>query len=150
VRHSQQTYPRIVEEYVDTGIVRYVFKDFPLNSIHPQAAEAAQAARCAGDQDAFVAMHDLLFQRQMQWSGQSPTDIFVGFAENLDLDPVAFEDCLTSGKYEDAVEADLNQGLQLGVTGTPAFFINGYAVSGAQPYELFQQAFDSLLAEQEG
>lgn len=150
VRHFQQTYPKIVEEYVEKGIVRYVFKDFPLSSIHPQAAEAAQAARCAGDQEAFIEMHDLLFQRQMLWSGQGPTDQFVGFAEDLDLNASDFEACLTSGKYEDAVNADLNQGVQLGVTGTPAFFINGYAVSGAQPYQLFQQAIDGLLAEQEG
>jgi protein-disulfide isomerase len=150
VRHFQQTYPRIVEEYVEKGTVRYVFKDFPLNSIHPQAAEAAQAARCAGDQGAFLEMHDVLFQSQTQWSGQSPTAIFVGFAEDLGLDAGAFEECLTSGKYEDAVDADLDQGLQLGVTGTPAFFINGYLVSGAQPYSLFEQAIASLLAEQEG
>jgi protein-disulfide isomerase len=150
VRHFQQTYPRIVEEYVEKGTVRYVFKDFPLNSIHPQAAEAAQAARCAGDQGAFLEMHDVLFQSQTQWSGQSPTTLFVGFAEDLGLDAGAFEECLTSGKYEDAVEADLDQGLQLGVTGTPAFFINGYLVSGAQPYSLFEQAIASLLADQEG
>ena len=150
VRHFQQTYPRIVEEYVDAGVVRYVFKDFPLNSIHPQAAEAAQAARCANDQDAFLEMHDLLFQRQMQWGGQNPTEIFVGFAEDLDLDTGAFNECLTSGKYEDAVNADLNQGIQLGVTGTPAFFLNGFGISGAQPYDLFEEAIESLLAEQEG
>lgn len=149
-RHFQQTYPQLIEEYVDTGIVRYVFKDFPLNSIHPQAAEAAQAARCAGDQGAFNEMHDVLFQRQMQWSGQTPTTLFVAFAEELGLDSDAFEQCLTSGKYIDAVNADLDQGLELGVTGTPAFFINGYLVSGAQPYSLFQQAIESLLAEQEG
>ncbi|MGD2077798.1 MAG: thioredoxin domain-containing protein [Chloroflexota bacterium] len=150
VRHFQQTYPRIVEEYVESGIVQYVFKDFPLNSIHPQAAEAAQAARCAGEQEAFLEMHDTLFQRQVQWSGQNPADVFVGFADELGLDAADFEECLISGKYEEAVNADLSQGIQLGVTGTPAFFINGYAVSGAQPYELFQQAIESILAEQEG
>ncbi len=150
VRHFQQTYPSIVEEYVDTGTVRYVFKDFPLNSIHPQAAEAAQAARCAGDQGAFLDMHDVLFQRQEQWSGQTPTTIFVGYAEELSLDASDFEQCLTSGKYEAAVNADLDQGVQLGVTGTPAFFINGYLISGAQPYSLFQQAIEGLLAELEG
>jgi protein-disulfide isomerase len=149
-RHFQQTYPQILEEYVDTGIVRYVFKDFPLNSIHAQADEAAQAARCAGEQGAFHEMHDVLFQRQMAWSGQTPTALFVGYAEDIGLDSSAFEECLTSGKYADAVNADLDQGLQLGVTGTPAFFINGYLVSGAQPYSLFQQAIESLLAEQAG
>ena len=95
-------------------------------------------------------MHDLLFQRQMLWGGQDPTEIFVGFAEDLNLDSDAFNECLTSGKYEDAVNADLEQGYQLGVTGTPAFFLNGFGISGAQPYDLFEQAIESLLAEQEG
>jgi protein-disulfide isomerase len=150
VRHFQETYPRIVEEYVDTGVVRYVFKDFPLYSIHPQASEAAQAARCAGEQDAFLEMHDLLFQRQSLWSGDQSTETFIDLAEELDLDAADFEQCLTSGKQEEAVDADYNQGVQLGVTGTPAFFINGYGVSGAQPYELFEQAIESLLSEMEG
>ena len=149
VRHFQQTYPRIVDEYVDAGIVRYVFKDFPLNSIHPQAAQAAEAARCAGDQDAFLEMHDMLFERQMLWGGQDAAEAFTGFADDLGLDADAFSQCLASGKYEDAVNVDLGQGIELGVTGTPAFFINGYGVSGAQPYELFEQAIESLLAEQE-
>ncbi|UCG23322.1 MAG: DsbA family protein [Chloroflexota bacterium] len=150
VRHFQETYPRIVDEYVDAGIVRYVFKDFPLYSIHPQAAEAAQAARCAREQDAFLEMHDLLFERQPQWGSGQSTEVFVGLAEELALDASAFEQCLTSGKYEEAVDADYGQGVQLGVTGTPAFFINGYGVSGAQPYQLFEQAIESLLAEPGG
>lgn len=149
VRHFQQTYPKIVQEYVETGVVRYVFKDFPLNSIHPQAAEAAQAARCAGDQDAYLEMHDLLFQRQQMWSGDQSTEVFISLAEDLDLDADTFSQCLTSGMYEDAVEADLDQGIQLGVTGTPAFFLNGYAVSGAQPFSLFEQAIESLLAAEQ-
>ena len=150
VRHFQQTYPRIVEEYVDTGVVRYVFKDFPLYSIHPQATEAAQAARCAREQDAFLEMHDLLFERQPQWGGGQSTEVFIGLAEELGLDSAAFDQCLTSGKFEEAVDTDYNQGVQLGVTGTPAFFINGYGISGAQPYELFEQAVESLLSELEG
>ncbi|HUS94804.1 MAG TPA: thioredoxin domain-containing protein [Patescibacteria group bacterium] len=146
-RHFSQTYPQILEEYVNTGVVRYVFKDFPLNSIHPQAAEAAEAARCAGDQGRYLDMHDLLFLRQTSWSGQSPTNIFISFAQDLGLDADAFDECLASGIYTSAVDADLQEGIQFGVTGTPAFFINGYPVSGAQPFAVFQQAIESLLAE---
>ena len=146
-RHFTETYPQILEEYVNTGVVRYVFKDFPLNSIHPQAAEAAEAARCAGDQDHFPEMHDLLFTDQSRWVNQQSTNIFIGYAQNLGLDTDAFSECLTSGKYESAVNADLQEGVQLGVTGTPAFFINGYPVSGAQPFAVFQQAIESLLEE---
>ncbi len=149
-RHFQETYPQIKENYVDEGLVLYVFKDFPLNNIHPQASLAAQAARCAGDQDAYSEMHDILFARQNEWSGKSPVDIFAGYADELGLDSAALEQCLASETYADAVDADLQEGVQLGVTGTPAFFINGYSVSGAQPYSLFEQAIESLMAEAGG
>ncbi len=149
-RHFQETYPQIIDNYVDEGLVRYVFKDFPLNNIHPQASLAAQAARCAGNQESFLEMHELLFSRQNEWSGKSPLDIFAGYAEELEIDSAAFEQCLADGTYADAVDADLQEGVQLGVTGTPAFFINGYPVSGAQPYSLFEQAIESLMAEAGG
>jgi len=148
-RHYQQTYPQIVEQYVDAGIVRYVFKDFPLNSIHPQAAKAAEAARCAGDQEAYLAMHDMLFERQNEWSGKDPMAIFNGYAKEIGLDRDSFEQCLLNDTYASAVEADLQEGIELGVNGTPAFFINGYPVSGAQPFTLFEQAIEQLLTEQE-
>lgn len=149
-RHYQQTYPQIVEQYVDAGIVRYVFKDFPLNNIHPQAAKAAEAARCAGDQGAFLAMHDMIFERQDDWSGKDPIAHFNDYAQELGLDSDAFEGCLSNGDHALSVEDDLQEGIELGVTGTPAFFINGHPVSGAQPFELFEQAIEQLLAEQEG
>jgi protein-disulfide isomerase len=147
-RHYQETYPQIFESYVNEGLVQYVYKDFPLNNIHPQAFLAAQAARCAGDQDAFLDMHDLLFERQGEWGGGKPSQIFAGYSEDLGLNVDQFGDCLDSGKYSDAVNADLQQGIELGVTGTPAFFINGYLLSGAQPFALFEQAIESLIAEQ--
>ncbi len=147
-RHYQETYPQIFESYVNEGLVQYVYKDFPLNNIHPQAFLAAQAARCAGDQDAFLDMHDLLFERQGEWGSGRPSQIFAGYSEDLGLNVDQFGDCLDSGKYSDAVNADLQQGIELGVTGTPAFFINGYLLSGAQPFALFEQAIESLIAEQ--
>jgi protein-disulfide isomerase len=140
-RHNLQTFPTLLSEYIETGIVRYVFKDFPLNSIHPQAAEAAEAARCANDQGRFLEMHDLLFVRQEEWSGQAPpTEIFVGMAAGLGLDEAAFRACLEGGEHEAAVTADLNEGIGFGITGTPAFYLNGYPISGAQPLEVFEQA----------
>lgn len=143
-RHFSQTFGLIKQNYVDKGIVRYVFKDFPLDNIHPQAREAAQAARCAGDQDAYAAMHDLLFQRMDQWGGRSDaTAVFTELARALALDVTAFGDCLSSGRHEAAVQADLEEGVRLGVRGTPAFFINGAFLNGAQPYEIFVQAIDA-------
>ena len=148
VRHFEETFPQIMADYIDAGKVRYVFMDFPLTSIHPQAPLAAEAARCAGEQDAYLEMHHELFGRQGEWSGRGDAaEVFAGFAEGLGLDSAAFGECLARGRYTDAVQADLEQGVSLGVNGTPAFFLNGNFVSGAQPYSVFQQAIESLLAE---
>jgi protein-disulfide isomerase len=146
-RHFQQTYPRIVKQYVDTGIVQYVFKDFPLTQIHPEALKASEAARCALDQGAFLEMHDIIFSRQQEWGGADPVEVFTRYAGELDLDTDTFRECLDSGQHEAAVIADLQEGAALGVTGTPSFFINGYALTGAQPFEVFQQGIDSLLEQ---
>lgn len=144
-RHFQQTYPQILEQYVETGQVRYVFKDFPLTSIHPQAYAAAEAARCAGDQGAYLEMHDMLFSRQNEWNGRNnTTEIFTGYAAELDLDTNTFSSCMETRKYEEAVAADLQEGVGFGVRGTPAFFINGHILSGAQPFSTFQQAIEQV------
>lgn len=150
-RHFSDTLAQIIENYVDTGIVRYVFKDFPLTSIHPQAIAAAEAARCAGEQspDAFVDMHHKLFETQSVWSGRSDADtIFTGYAEDLGLDNAAFATCMESDKFHGVIEADLQEGAGFGVRGTPAFFINGAYLSGAQPYAVFEQAINAAQAEQ--
>ncbi|MEZ4516708.1 MAG: thioredoxin domain-containing protein [Chloroflexota bacterium] len=146
-RHFQQTFPEIQSNYIDSGLVRYVFKDFPLTNIHPQAELAAQAARCGGEQDGYLEMHHLLFNNQQVWSGQpDAAETFVGFAEEAGLDADSFRSCLESAKYEDAVATDLAEGVSLGVNGTPAFFLNGYFLSGAQPYSVFDQAITQLAA----
>lgn len=147
-RHFDQTFPQIKADYIDTGKVRYVFKDFPLSSIHPQAQLAAEAARCAGDQGAYLDMHHALFAGQDEWNGRSDADaIFNGFAAELGLDAAAFGDCLASRQHEAAVLADVDQGISLGVNGTPAFFLNGNFLSGAQSFAVFQEAIESLLAD---
>ena len=147
-RHFLETYPQIVADFVDTGQVRYVFLDFPLNSIHPQAQAAAEAARCAGDQGAYLEMHDALFARQGEWNGRDDAaTIFGSYAIELGLDAAAFTACLDSGQHTAAVQADLEQGISLGVDGTPAFFLNGNFLSGAQPYDVFRAMIEELLAE---
>ena len=147
-RYFEETFHQIVENHVETGQVRYVFKDFPLQNIHPQAVKAAEAARCAGEQEAFLAMHDQLFIRQDQWSNQDDAvERFVAYSEELGLDSDALAACLESGRYEDAVLADLAEGTALGVTGTPAFFVNGQLVPGAYPYETFEQLIEAELAQ---
>jgi protein-disulfide isomerase len=138
--HFQETWPRLKAEFVDTGRVRYVFKDFPLTSIHPQATKAHEAARCAGEQGAYWAMHDHLFAGQAEWA-RNPNH-----AADLGLDATAFDACLDGGRWTESVNADLAEGVRLGIRGTPSFFIDGYPLVGAQPYETFQYAID--LAEQ--
>ena len=145
-RYFSQTLPKIKENFIDTGQVYYVFKDFPITNIHPQAVKAAEAARCAGDQDNYLGMHDLLFENQEAWSGRTDApDLFVSYAEELGLDIEQFQGCLNSGQHEAAVYADLEEGQNAGVRGTPAFYINGYALSGAQPYGIFEQAINYFL-----
>jgi protein-disulfide isomerase len=129
----------VMREY--DGKIRWVFRDFPIASLHPRAPKAAEAARCAGEQGRFWEYHDLLFE------SQSPATIedFRRSAEQLKLDLKSFGQCLDSGKHQAAVEADVQEGARLGVTGTPTFFINGRILVGAQPLESFRKIIEAEL-----
>jgi protein-disulfide isomerase len=149
-RHFAQTLPGLIEGYVNTGEVYYVFKDLPLTQIHPQAFIASEAARCAWDQEAYMAMHDMLFNKQGEWSGRNDAaDIFTTYAEQLGLDTAVFAECLNTHQHQDAVNVDLQYGLSLGIRGTPTFTVNGRMVSGAQPLAAFEEAI-GLLATDNG
>jgi protein-disulfide isomerase len=137
------TIEEVVETYGDNVLL--VYRDFPLHSIHPEAGKAAEAAQCAFEQDKFWEYHDILFEKQREWSGVGVPK-FKEYAVSLSLDSEAFNTCLDSGVYTAEVEADLQEGTHFGVTGTPAFFINGRKVSGAQPFSAFQQIIDEELA----
>lgn len=144
-RHQAQTMPTLLAEMIETGRVRYALKDFPLDSIHPLARATAAAARCAGEQDAYWPMHDLIFERQAGWSGSSEIDQTLGeYAAELELDEEAFASCLASGRYDEVIQANLEEGLSFGITGTPAFVIGGYLVSGAQPFDVFELVVGNL------
>jgi len=146
-RHFQQTWPQLRAALVETGRVRYIFKDFPITNIHPQAPKAHEAARCAGEQGAYWEMHDRIFDGQAEWAGKSKhVEVLKGYGLELGLDAAAFDACLDSGRWAETVQSDLSEGVALGVRGTPTFFIEGYPLVGAQPYEVFQQAIQ--LAEQ--
>ena len=147
-RHYEQTFLQLKEDYIDTGVVYYVFKDFPLTQIHPDAVLAANAARCAGEQDAYLAMHDTLFAQQQEWDRNPEAEsIFNQYAAEMGLDEDQFASCLANRTYEEDVYADLNEGISFGINGTPAFFLNGYFLSGAQPYGTFVDAVAYLLEE---
>jgi protein-disulfide isomerase len=142
-----QTLPQIKEAYIETGLVRYIAKDFPLPS-HPNATTAAEAARCAGVQGAYWPMHGLLFSLQKQWSPLGPdqvVDAFVEYAGDLDLDLVAYRQCLDSGELGELVRLDVWEGEQAGVQGTPSFRINGKLFRGAYPFEAFQELIEAEL-----
>jgi protein-disulfide isomerase len=121
--------------------VKLVFRDFPLDRLHPQARRAAEAARCAHDQNRFWSYHDLLFANAPQASPEQ----LKAYAEQVGLDVQTFERCLTGGKHAAGVQRDLDEGVRLGVSGTPAFFVNGRPLSGAQPAERFSRVVDDEL-----
>ncbi|MCR4403795.1 MAG: DsbA family protein [Candidatus Acetothermia bacterium] len=144
-RFAQQTFPQLKKEYIDTGKVRLVFRDFPL-SFHQNAAPTAEAAQCAHEQGRFWEYHDRLFAGQGEWSGSaSASQIFAGYAEGLGLDGARFRECLASRRYKEEVQRDFNDGIGYGVTGTPTFFINGRKLVGAQPFSAFQQMIEAEL-----
>jgi protein-disulfide isomerase len=153
-RHFATTWPSLASDYVDTGKLRYVLRDFPLEAIHPQAFKAAEAARCAGDQGRYWEMHDVLFQNQKALGEPQLKQ----YAEGLGLDSAAFEACLEDGHHADAVRADLTEGQGAGINGTPSFFLavegeDGALktlrkIVGAQPYAAFKGAIEAALKEQ--
>ncbi len=135
-----ETLPLIEQNYVASGKVKLVFMDFPL-SFHPDAASAAESARCVGElggNDAYFAMHDLLFENQQDLSEEN----LKALASSLGYD---ISECLESGKFSADVQADLAYGQSFGVSGTPAFFINGVRLEGALPYSAFQQVIEAEL-----
>ena len=136
----QEVLPQLIEEYPDQ--VRIVFRDFPLTSIHSNAVPAAIAANCAAEQDGYWEFNELLFNSEKGLS----SDAYQQYAEEIGLDTDSFNECLESNSYEDEVLADFEYASQFGVRSTPTFFINGIALVGAQPFEVFKQVIDQELA----
>ncbi len=140
-RFRQQTFDALFEQYGDQ--IRLVYRDFPLNSIHPEAQKAAEASQCAHEQGKYWEMHDAMFANQAI-TGLS-IDALSSMAEQIGLDVDTFTACVDSGKYADEVANDLRDGSSYGVTGTPTFFINGVRLVGAQPLVAFTTIIDQEL-----
>jgi len=136
---AQGVIDQVLSRY--SGKVRFVHLDFPLDG-HPGALPAARAARCAGEQGKFWEYHRSL----MTAPGSLDVADLNSRATALRLDLGGFDKCLSSGRHEDAIQASLRQGEELGVTGTPAYFVNGRMLSGARPLEVFTELIDSELA----
>lgn len=142
-RFYSDTLGQLESEYVDKGLVKIVYRDFPL-SFHPQAQKAAEAAECAGEQGKYYEMHDLLFGSGV--TGGVAT--FKGYAGQLGLNQAEFDSCLDSGEMAAEVAADSKAGAAAGVSGTPSFFVNGVKLVGAQPFAAFKSVIDQQLAAQ--
>ena len=152
-RFFTQTLPAIQENYIDTGIVKLVYRDFPIDSLHPNARPAHIAAECADEQGKFWEYHDVLFENQGQWNRLSSSDLrsqLNQYATSMRLNSESFDSCLSSQSMADEVNADYLQASQYGATGTPTFFIgnekNGFIkLVCAQPFFAFQSTIEYQL-----
>lgn len=138
-RFHAQTYDALLKAY--PGQIRFVYRNLPLTSIHPNAMSAAVASLCANDQDRYWEYHNMLFS-----SENLNTATYLQYAADLGLDTEAFSACLSSGKFDEFINEDMKFAYNLGVQSTPTFFINGLAIVGAQPLANFQQIIDKELA----
>jgi protein-disulfide isomerase len=140
-----ETLPLIAKEYVDTGKASFTFRDFP---VHGQPAVVmAMVAECAADQGKFWEMQAFVWERYETWSQSEDLLATVqGYSDELGMDTDAYTSCLQEGTVVDRIIEDYNIGVQDGVTGTPAFFINGTLARGAMPFEEFQRIIEEQLA----
>jgi protein-disulfide isomerase len=151
-RQAQETFPQLVNEYVKTGKVQFVFVDYPIAQLHPKAARAHEAAICAGEQGKYWEMHVSLFNNPVARDDAA----LAAQAKQVGVDEGKFNSCLTSGRHAASIQASVSRIEQLGVSGTPMVVL-GYTpapgqplkvekyVYGAQPYAAFKEAIDSLL-----
>ena len=144
-RFASGAYTQIIDDYIDTGLVRIIYKDFPLDGIHPLATPAAVAANCIAQElgdDTFFDFHDVLYQRQESFTPQNIRD----WALDAGLSAEQFDACNESDDFVAEIQDDLQEGSRFGVTGTPTFFINGQKLVGAQPYQAIKTVIDREIA----
>ena len=153
-RHYRETMPKIAKEYIETGKVRYVFRDFPIDSLHPQSPKGHEAANCANDQGKYWEMWDTLFSKPKPMAH----DDLIAHAKDLGLDVPRFTQCLDSGKYTGKVTASIQEAVSLGANGTPIIFFGltepgsstvkaVRVLRGAYPFDRFKATIDGLLAQ---
>lgn len=138
-KFHDETYQSLLDAY--PGQIRFVYRNLPLTSIHPNAMPAAVASLCANDQDAYWDYHEKLFS-----SETLDEATYIQYAADLDLNVDTFTACLSDGSHDAFIQEDMQFALDLGVQSTPTFFVNGLAIVGAQPLTNFQQIIDKELA----
>jgi protein-disulfide isomerase len=148
-RFHDDVYPTLEREYVQSGKVAWKYVPMVLGIFGPNAEAAARAGECAGEQGRFPGMRDLLFEGQRDWKRADDTGpIFEGYARSASLDLDRFRRCVDEGWRDDRVVAGTRLSRQVGVRGTPTFFVVGYApIPGALPLDLFRQVLDTVYAE---
>lgn len=142
------TYPQLFDTYIKANKIKFAYRHYPLNSIHPNAQKAAEAGECANEQNKFWEFQKILFENQSIWSPQPPADAvnsFTDYAGQLNLNTDQFRSCLNTNKYQENVQKDITEGNLVGVDGTPTFFINGQRLVGAQPFAKIQQLIEQEL-----
>ena len=146
-RFFSQTESQIKKDYVQTGKVKMVYRDFAF--LGPESKIAALAAQCAGEQDKYWVFHDRLFEIEVadgvEHNGNLSVSLMKSLAKESGLNQVQFNACFDSGKYNAEIEKDYNDGVAAGVAGTPATFVNGKLVEGAQPYSVFKDLIEAAL-----
>lgn len=146
-RHTLDTWPIIEKEYVATGKVRWIFINFPLTSIHPNAVAAAEFAMCAGRHDRFWPAHDLLFRTQGTWAPlRNPGPFLLSLVDSLKLPKAAMTQCLQKAETRQEVESDAAGSTRAGANSTPTFYIEGGIMAGALPVQVFRNVLDSIYA----
>lgn len=145
-RFHSTTYQEIKDEFIDTGKVKFIFKDFPITQIHPFSEKAAEAANCAHEQDMFWEYHDILYMKQTEWTRVGVPKM-KEYAEQLGLNTTNFNACLDSGAMRTEILEDLREGREAGVGGTPSFFINDRYISGAMPFSEFKRIIEEELSK---
>ena len=147
-RFHQESFPVLEEEYMATGKVEWKYIPIIIG-LFPNAMEAARAGECAGEQGRFPAMRDLLFDRQQEWkNSDDPEPLMQGYARELELEMERFDNCVSQGWQDRRIMAGTQLSREVGVRGTPTFFVVGYApIPGAIPLDLFRQVLDTVYAE---
>jgi len=157
IRHFRETMPLIEKNYISTGKILYVFRDYPIDQLHPQAVKAHEAARCGAEQDKYWPMHTTLFGAPSQHSVEG----LEATAQRAGLDIGKFRECIASGRTTAGIRATAETATAFGANGTPAFFLGVVdkanktvkvtrALSGALPFTQFAQAIEAIMAEAKG
>ncbi len=143
---ATEIFPALEADYVRSGRVRWVFVNFPLTTIHRNAASAAELAMCAARAGAFWPVHDLLFRHQASWAPlENPAPFFLSLADSAAVPRAALSACLESGEARPEVEQDAQGAARTGARSTPSFYIEGGLLRGAQPVEVFRGILDSII-----